>query len=86
MRLAILNWFNSLKLLAVVDTQFGSIVVMLKRCKLIRHALKVMVMSDEWAQYQDDDQGKARFVRELVVNEDLWEKKLIIFLLSRTYL
>jgi len=55
-RLTIFNWFNSLKLLAVVDTQFASIVVMLKKFNLIRLALEVMVMSDEWAQYQDDDQ------------------------------
>ena len=83
MRLAIFNWFNSLKLLAVVDTRFASIIVMLKRFKLIRRAREVMVMSDKWARYQDDGKGKARFVHELVVNEDLWEKKLIIFSLSR---
>ena len=40
-----------------------------------------MVMSDEWAQYQDDDQGKSRFVRELVVNENFWENLIIFSLL-----
>ncbi|XP_052204042.1 uncharacterized protein LOC127809319 [Diospyros lotus] len=64
MRLAMFNQFSSLKLLVVADTRFASIVVMLKRFKLLRHSLEAMVMSDEWAQYRDDDQGKARFVRE----------------------
>ncbi|XP_058003098.1 uncharacterized protein LOC110657061 [Hevea brasiliensis] len=47
---------------------------MLKRFKLIRRALEAMVMSDQWAQYREDDQGKARFVRDKVVDEDWWEK------------
>ncbi|XP_057993107.1 uncharacterized protein LOC131174077 [Hevea brasiliensis] len=51
MRLAIYNRFSPLKLLSVADTRFASIVMMLKRFKLIRRALEAMVMSDEWAQY-----------------------------------
>ncbi|XP_057994474.1 uncharacterized protein LOC110655169 [Hevea brasiliensis] len=70
MRLAIYNRFSPLKLLSVADTRFASIVVMLKRFKLIRRALEAMVMSDQWAQYREDDQGKARFVRDKVVDED----------------
>ncbi|XP_057990609.1 uncharacterized protein LOC110669437 [Hevea brasiliensis] len=73
MRLAIYNWFSPLKLLSVADTRFASIVVMLKRFKLIRRALEAIVMSDQWAQYQEDDQGKARFVRDKVVDKDWWE-------------
>ncbi|XP_052195081.1 uncharacterized protein LOC127803091 isoform X3 [Diospyros lotus] len=84
MRLAMFNRFSSLKLLAVADTRFASIVVMIKRFKLLRRALEAMVMSDEWGQYRDDDQGKARFVYELVVNENFWEK--INYILSFTAL
>ncbi|XP_058005467.1 uncharacterized protein LOC110671042 [Hevea brasiliensis] len=79
-RLAIYNRFSPLKLLSVADTRFASIVVILKRFKLIRRALEAMVMSDQWAQYREDDQGKARFVRDKVVDEDWWEKvKQVIF-------
>ncbi len=46
MRLAIYNRFSPLKLLSVANTHFASIVVMLKRFKLIRHVLEAMVMSD----------------------------------------
>ncbi|XP_058005363.1 uncharacterized protein LOC110661199 [Hevea brasiliensis] len=74
MRLAIYNQFSPLKLLSVADTRFASIVVMLKRFKLIKRALEAMVMSDQWAQYREDDQGKARFVRDKVIDEDWWEK------------
>lgn len=74
MRLAIFNRFSSLKLLSIADTRFASIVVMLKRFKLIRRALEAMVMSEEWVQYRDDDQEKAKFVREKIVDEEWWEK------------
>ncbi|XP_057985282.1 uncharacterized protein LOC110646134 [Hevea brasiliensis] len=74
MRLAIYNRFSPLKLLSIADTRFAFIVVMLKRFKLIRRALEAMVMSYQWAQYREDDQGKARFVRDKVVDEDWWEK------------
>ena len=74
MRLAIFNRFSSLKLLSIADTRFASVVVMLKRFKLIRRALEAMVMSEQWVQYRDDDQGKAKFVREKIVDENWWEK------------
>ena len=82
MRLAIFNRFSSLKLLSSENTRFASIVVMLKRFKLIRHALEAMVMSEQWVQYRDDDQEKAKFVRERIVDEDWWEK--IIYILDFT--
>ena len=49
------NRFNSLKLYVVADTRFVFIVVILKRFKLLRRVLEAMVISDEWAQYRDDD-------------------------------
>ena len=73
MRLAIFNRFSSLKLLSIADTRFASVVVMLKRFKLIRRALEAMVMSEQWVQYRDDDQGKAKFVREKIVYENWWK-------------
>ncbi|XP_057994362.1 uncharacterized protein LOC110631754 [Hevea brasiliensis] len=74
MRLVIYNRFSPLKLLSIADTRFAFIIVMLKRFKIIRRALEAMVMSDQWAQYREDDQDKARFVRDKVVDEDWWEK------------
>ncbi|XP_050205791.1 uncharacterized protein LOC126655601 isoform X1 [Mercurialis annua] len=84
MRLAIFNRFSSLKLLSVADTRFASIVVMLKRIKLIRRALELMVLSEQWMLYRADDQGKARFVRDLILDENWWAKlNYIIFLLDQ---
>lgn len=74
MRLAMYNRFSPLKLLSVADTRFASIVIMLKRLKLIRRAIEAMVLSEQWAQYREDDQGKARFVRDTVLSEDWWEQ------------
>ncbi|XP_012854393.1 PREDICTED: uncharacterized protein LOC105973898 [Erythranthe guttata] len=82
MRLAIFYRFSHLKLLSVADTRFASVVVILKRFKLIKCALGLMVFSEQWAQYREDDQGKARFVRDTVVNEDWWKK--VDYILSFT--
>ncbi|XP_057248906.1 uncharacterized protein LOC125494770 [Beta vulgaris subsp. vulgaris] len=51
------NRFSSLKLIAVADTRFASVVVMLKRFKLLRRSLEAMVISEEWGGYKEDDQG-----------------------------
>ena len=68
------NKFTQLKLLSVADTRFASIVVKLKRFKLVKRALESMLMSDEWASYREDDQDKARFVRDKVLNEYWWDQ------------
>ena len=47
MRLAMFNEFCPLKLLQVADTRFASIVVMLKRLKLIKRCFQAMVISDQ---------------------------------------
>ena len=58
MRLAIFSKFSPLKLLAVADTRFASIIVMLKRLKLVKRGLEAMVISEEWSTYREDDVGK----------------------------
>ncbi|XP_024007919.1 uncharacterized protein LOC112083929 [Eutrema salsugineum] len=73
MRLAIFCKFSPFKLFSVADTRFASIVVMLKRMKLIRHTHKAMVISDEWTTYRDDDVGKAMLVKEKIMDDDWWE-------------
>ncbi|KAK9047552.1 hypothetical protein V6N11_053391 [Hibiscus sabdariffa] len=70
MRLVIFQKYSPLKLLSVADTRFASIIVMLKRFKLIKRALQAMVISDEWASYKEDDTGKTNFVKEKLVSDD----------------
>ncbi|KAK8596116.1 hypothetical protein V6N12_064615 [Hibiscus sabdariffa] len=74
MRLVIFQRFSPLKLLSVVDTRFASIIVMLKRFKLIKHGLQAMVISDEWNSFREDDTGKANFVKEKLLSDDWWDK------------
>ncbi|XP_077251746.1 uncharacterized protein LOC143890963 [Tasmannia lanceolata] len=73
MRLAIFNEFNTLKLLSVAETRFASVIVMLKRLKLLKQGLQAMVISDKWTCYRDDDVGKARFVKEKVLDDVWWD-------------
>ena len=64
MRLSMFNEFVPLKLLAVASTCFASILVMMKRIKLIKAGLQTLVISEKWASYKEDDVGKARMVKK----------------------
>ncbi|CAL5365301.1 unnamed protein product [Camellia sinensis] len=82
MRLAMYNEFVSLKLLSVAETRFASTIVMLKRLKLIKHGLQAMVISDKWNCYREDDVGKAKFVKEKILDDVWWD--YIDYILSFT--
>ena len=84
MRLAIFGKFCPLRLLKVADTRFASIIVMLKRLKLIKRGLEAMVISEEWSTYRDDDIGKASFVKEKIVDDGWWEKVSYIIDFTRS--
>ncbi|GJN07302.1 hypothetical protein PR202_ga25122 [Eleusine coracana subsp. coracana] len=72
MRLSMFNEFSKLKFLAIADTRFASVIVMLKRFLLLKNSLVRMVTSDKWSAYKEDDQQKARFVRDKLLDEDWW--------------
>ncbi|PWA91238.1 hypothetical protein CTI12_AA092440 [Artemisia annua] len=82
MRLSIFSKFTSLRLLSVADTRFASIIVMLKRFKLIKTGLQAMVISEEWSSYREDDTVKANFVKEKIVNDEWWDQ--VSYILSFT--
>jgi hypothetical protein len=71
MRLSMFNEYSDLKFLAIADTRFASHIVMLNRFLPLKDSLLLMVVSDKWAAYREDDQGKARFVKGKVL-DDLW--------------
>ncbi|KAJ9552744.1 hypothetical protein OSB04_016789 [Centaurea solstitialis] len=70
MRLSIFTKFTPLRLLSVADTRFASIIVMLKRLKLIKRALQAMVISDEWSSYRLDDTVQANLVKDYILNDE----------------
>ncbi|KAK4383468.1 hypothetical protein Sango_2771800 [Sesamum angolense] len=73
MRLAMFNEFSKLKLLVVAETRFASVIVMLKRFKLIKQQLKMMVISEQWSCYHDDDVTKAINVKEKLLDDSWWD-------------
>ncbi|GAV88667.1 LOW QUALITY PROTEIN: DUF659 domain-containing protein/Dimer_Tnp_hAT domain-containing protein, partial [Cephalotus follicularis] len=81
MRLAMFNEFVSLKLLSVAETRFA-MVIMLKRFKLIKSGIQNIVIFDKWILYRDDHQGRARTVKENVLDDLWWD--LIDYILSFT--
>ena len=70
-RLAMFNEFFPLKQLQVADTRFASVVIILKRLKLIKRCIQAMAISDQWASYREDDVGKAQKVKDMILS-DLW--------------
>ncbi|KAL0456074.1 UNVERIFIED_CONTAM: hypothetical protein Slati_0946600 [Sesamum latifolium] len=74
--------FSKLKLLVVAETRFASIIVTLKRFKLIKKQLKMMVISEQWSCYHDDDITKARNVKEKLLDDSRWD--LIDYILDFT--
>ena len=74
MRLSMFNSFSKLKFLAIADTRFASVIVMLKRFLLLKDSLIQMVISDKWRTYREDDQEKANFVRQKVLDDYWWDQ------------
>ncbi|RDX75374.1 hypothetical protein CR513_44750, partial [Mucuna pruriens] len=72
------NEFLALKLLSVAKTHFASIIVMLKRLKLLKCCLQNMIISDQWNSHREYDIRKAANVN------DIWWNK-IDCLFSFTY-
>lgn len=56
------------------DTRFASVVVMLKRMRLVKRGLQAMTITDEWCPYKEDDVAKAAKVKEIVLNDVWWGK------------
>ena len=73
MRLELFNEFCPLKLLQVANTKFVSVVVMLKRLKLIKRCLQAMAISDQWAFYKEDDVGKVQKVKDMILSDHWWD-------------
>nr|KAJ0195194.1 hypothetical protein LSAT_V11C700387900 [Lactuca sativa] len=82
MRFSIFTKFTPLRLLLVADTRFASIILMLKRLKLIKRSIQAMVISEEWSSYRLDDTEKANSVKEYILNDDWWDK--VAYILSFT--
>ncbi|KAG8383901.1 hypothetical protein BUALT_Bualt04G0062300 [Buddleja alternifolia] len=72
MRLAMFNEFSELKLLAVAETRFASVIIMLKMFNLIKQQLQAMVISERWSCYRDDVFNKARIVKERLLDVLWW--------------
>nr|KAJ0207194.1 hypothetical protein LSAT_V11C500252780 [Lactuca sativa] len=83
-RLSIFTKFAPLRLLSVADTRFASIIVMLKRLKLIKRGFQAMVISKEWSSYRLDDTEKANSVKEYILNDDWRDKVAYILSFTRT--
>ncbi|KAG5051638.1 hypothetical protein JHK87_003836 [Glycine soja] len=62
-----LSIFNSLKLLSIAPTRFAS---------------TIMVISDQWSSYKEDDVAKAKFVKDTLLDDKWWDK--VDYILSFT--
>ena len=79
------NEFCPIKLLQVADIRFASVVVMLKRLKLIKRCFQAMAISDQWAAYREDDVGKAQKVKEMILSDRWWDVDYILEFIAPIY-
>ncbi|KAL6509716.1 hypothetical protein OROGR_023026 [Orobanche gracilis] len=68
------NSFAPLKLLSVAETRFASVIIMLRRFKLLKRALERLVLCEEWSIYRDYDLEKAQSMRSSILDEIWWDK------------
>ena len=75
------NEICPLKFLAVTDTRFALILVILKRMKLIKRSLQSMVISEQWTSYKEDDVRKATRMKDIILDDLWWDRVdyIIIF-------
>ncbi|XP_020246384.1 uncharacterized protein LOC109824246 [Asparagus officinalis] len=69
MRLSMFNEYVKLKMLAIAETHFASVVIMLRRFKKIKRGLMDMVISESWSLYQDDNVGRAQFGKDKILDD-----------------
>ncbi|XP_074345195.1 uncharacterized protein LOC141684222 [Apium graveolens] len=67
------HWIKEV-LLGVAETRFTSMIIMLKRLKLLKHALERLVLSEEWSTYREYDQAKASLIRTTILDELWWDQ------------
>ena len=73
----VLTMFNNvapLKLLGVAETRFASVIIMLRRIKLLKRSLETLVLSEEWGTYREYDRAKASIIRTTMLDETWWDK------------
>ncbi|WOH02245.1 hypothetical protein DCAR_0521634 [Daucus carota subsp. sativus] len=74
----VLTMFNNvapLKLLGVAETRFASLIMMLRRIKLLKRSLETLVLSEEWGTYREyDQQAKASIIRTTMLDETWCDK------------
>ena len=70
-RLSMYNDHCVLKLLHVAETRFASHFVMLRRFTEVKNGMQQMVISPRWDMYKEDDQEKAKAVKDMLLNDKL---------------
>ncbi|KAL6519717.1 hypothetical protein OROMI_032611 [Orobanche minor] len=63
-----------LKLLSVAETRFASVIIMLKRFKLLKRSLERLVLCEEWSSYRECDTARAQVIRSTMLDELWWDK------------
>ncbi|KAL6519715.1 hypothetical protein OROMI_032609 [Orobanche minor] len=68
------NQIAPLKLLSVAETRFASVIIMLKRFKLLKRSLERLVLCEEWSSYRECDTARAQVIRSTMLDELWWDK------------
>eukprot|EP00253_Pinus_taeda_P022236 PITA_22236 len=72
--LTIYKEYTNLSLFKIVDTQFASSFMMLKRLREVKTALGAMVISKFWSSWRKTDQVASKRVKDTVLDDAWWER------------
>ncbi|WCJ21049.1 hAT transposon superfamily [Euphorbia peplus] len=71
---AIYNEVSHLKMLSIAPTRFALVVVMLRRMLELKRSLTLVVISEKWDDFKDEDKVKAAFFKSKVMDDEWWDK------------
>lgn len=71
-RLVMFTEFSKLKLFVVAETRFASMIIMLKRFRIVKMQLQSMVISERWSMYHEDNAEKVRILKEKLLDDSWW--------------
>ncbi|WCJ24667.1 hAT transposon superfamily [Euphorbia peplus] len=70
---AIYNEVSNLKMLSIAPTRFASVVVMLRRMLELKRSLTLVVISEKWDDFKDEDRVKAAGFKKKVMDDEWWD-------------
>ena len=58
----------------MVETQFASHTIVLRRLVRVKEALSQMITSNQWGEWKQADTARAKNVKDMILSDDFWNR------------